>query len=115
MTPEQLASVGVEGFDLQAFEVAADGASAYILATDGDYPNSAVFQVALDGGGKPTALVSGLTTRERAIERAGDQLWIGDAEPKKTRLRVFDLAQDPPVEGPSVAIPGAPYLFLPIP
>ncbi len=115
VTPEQFAGVGVEGFDLQAFEVAADGARAYILATDGDYPNSAVFEVALDGAAKPTAIVSDLTTRERVIERVGDDLWIGDADPAKPRLRVFDLAQDPPVEGQSVATPGAPYLFLPIP
>ncbi len=115
VTPEQLAAVEITGFDLQAFEVAADGASAYILATDGDYPASAVFQVALDGASKPTPMVSGLTTRERTLERIGDRLWIGDAEPKNPRLRVFDLGQNPAVEGPAIATPGAPYLFLPIP
>ncbi len=115
VTPEVFASVGVDGYDLQAFEVAADGASAFILATDGDYPTSALFKVALDGGAAPTKLVSGLTTRERAIERAGERLWIGDADPKNPRLRVFDLGQDPPLEEEPVLTPGAPYLFLPIP
>ncbi len=115
VTPEVFASVGVDGYDLQAFEVATDGASAFILATDGDYPTSALFKVALDGGAAPTTLVSGLTTRERAIERAGDRLWIGDADPENPRLRVLDLGQDPPLEEEPVATPGAPYLFLPIP
>ena len=115
VTPEQLALVEIESFDLQAFAVAADGASAYILATDGDYPASAVFQVALDSASPPTPMVSGLTTRERTLERIGDRLWIGDAELKNPRLRGFDLSQDPAVEDPAIATPGDPYLFLPIP
>jgi hypothetical protein len=115
VAPERFAGVGVEGLDLQAFAVAADGASAFVLATDGDYPASAVFQVALDSDAEPTKLVSGLTTRERAIERAGERLWIGDADPKNPRLRVLDLGQAPPLEEEPVLTPGAPYLFLPIP
>lgn len=114
VTPEVLADLGITGFDLQAFEVAADGLGAYVLATDGDYPGSAVFHVPLDGGA-PSLLLGGLTTRERAIERVGDHLWIGDADPAKPRLRVLDLGQSPPVEEPAVAAPGAPYLLLPLP
>lgn len=115
VSPEQLAGVGIEGFDLQAFEVAADGASAYVLATDGDYPASAVFHVVLDGVAAPTPMINGLTTRERAIERIGDHLWVGDAEPKNPRLRVFDLSLEPAVEQAPIVTNGAPYLFLPIP
>ncbi len=115
VTPEQLAAVGIEGYDLQAFEVAADGASAYVLATDGDYPASAVYHVTLDDASAPTPMVTGLTTRERVIERIADRLWIGDADPEDSRLRIFDLTQDPAAELPPIPSPGAPYLFLPIP
>lgn len=115
VTPEQLAAVDIAGYDLQAFEIAADGLSAFVLATDGDYPASAVYQVALDGVSAPTPLVTGLTTREKVIERVDDRLWIGDADPEDPRLRSFDLAQVPAVELAPLPIPGAPYLFLPIP
>ena len=49
------------------------------------------------------------------IERIDDHLWIGDADPEDSRLRIFDLAQDPAAELAPIPSPGAPYLFLPIP
>lgn len=115
VTPETLAMVGVDGFDVQAFEVAADGASAWILATDGDFPQSALFHVALDGAGPAGKLLADLHTGGALIERAGDELWLGDADAAQPRLRVLDLEADPPAEQDFVAAPGAPYLFLALP
>ena len=113
--PAALAAVGVDGFDVQAFEVAADGASAYILATDDEFPAATLLHVGLDGAAAPVTLLDKLTTREKVLERAGDLLWIGDADPAQPRIRVLDLAQDPPAELDFVPTPGDPYLFLALP
>ncbi len=113
--PETLAMVGVDGYDVQAFEVAADGASTWILATDGDFPQSAVFRVALAGEGPASKLLADLHSGGALIERAGDELWLGDPDPAQPRLRVLDLESDPPAEQDFVAAPGAPYLFLALP
>ena len=113
--PALLSAAGVDGFDPQAFTVAADGASAHLLATDGDYPNAAVFHVGLDGlaPATPQVLVDGLTSREKTLERTGATLWVGDAAPDQPRLRSFDL--DDASELAPVSTPGAPYLVLAIP
>jgi hypothetical protein len=117
LDPAVLAAVGVEAFDPQGFAVAADGASVYLLATDGDYPAAAVFHVGLDGRApaEPALVVSGVTSRERTIERIGGALWVGDASPVATRMRRFDLAQRPPVELAAIDTPGEPFLTLAIP
>lgn len=117
LDPAALAAVGVEAFDPQGFAVAADGASVYLLATDGDYPAAAVYHVGLDGRApaEPVKLVAGVTSRERTIERIDDVLWFGDASPVATRLRRFDLTQDPPAELAAVELPGEPFLTLAIP
>ena len=113
--PGVLAGVGVEGFDPQAFSVAQDGASVHLLATDGDYPDAAVYHVGLDGQepATPHVLVDGLTSREKTLERTGSTLWVGDAAIEQPRLRSFDLADDS--ELAPVVMPADPYLVLAIP
>lgn len=116
VAPEVLAAAGVDGFDPQAFALAADGASVYITATDGEFPNAAVFHVGLDGR-EPTApvrLVEGLTSGDRMLERLGDQLWIGDADPEDPRLRVYDLAAGVELAGEGLKLPVAPWTFIPL-
>lgn len=117
LDPALLAGVGVDGYDPQGFVVAADGASVYVLAIDGDFPGAAVFHVGLDGAAptEPVKLVAGLTSRERTIERIGDTLWVGDASPALPTLRSFDLAARPVSEYEAIVTPGAPYLTLAIP
>ncbi|MBK9754244.1 MAG: hypothetical protein IPO88_12190 [Nannocystis sp.] len=114
--PTVLAAAGVDGFDPIGFSVAADATSIDLLATDGDYPAAAVFRVRL-GEQAPSAhkLIPGLTARDKAIERVGELLWVGDAAPGTPRLRSFDLSEDPPVETDPIATPGDPYLLLAIP
>ncbi len=112
--PSVLASVGVEGFDPQAFTVAEDGASIHLLATDGDYPEAAVFNIGVDGQDPaPQVLVDGLTSREKTLERTGTILWVGDAAIEQPRLRSFDLTDNS--ERPAVAMSAGPYLVLAIP
>ena len=115
--PTVLAAADVDGFDPIAFTVAADGKSVHLLATDGDYPAAAVHHIGLDGQAPAAAqkVIPGLIARDRAIERVGDTLWVGDATPGDARLRSFDLSVDPPAEQPAVATPGDPYLLLAIP
>lgn len=118
VTPEALAAAGIEGFDLQAFALGLDGASALVAATDGDWPASAVFRVGLDGAAPqtPEKLVSGLTSGDRMLEVLGGFLYVGDANPADPRVRVWDLTQAPPVEvaaeGLKTAVP--PWTFLPL-
>jgi len=113
--PTVLAGVSVEGFDPQAFSVAQDGASIHLLATDGDYPDAAVFHVGVDGQepATPHVLIDGLTSREKTLERTGTTLWVGDAAIEQPRLRSFDLADDS--ELAPVVLPADPYLVLAIP
>lgn len=113
--PALLTAAGIDGYDPQAFTVAADGTSVHLLATDGDYPGAAVFHVGLDGlaPATPHVLVDGLTSREKTLERTGTTLWVGDAAPDKPRLRRFDLTDDS--ELTPVSTPGDPYLVLAIP
>lgn len=115
--PAVLADAGIEGFDTIGFTVAADGKSAHLLATDGDYPAAAVFHVGLDDQPPAAAqkLVAELVARDKVLERVGASLWVGDATTDKPALRQFDLAQDPPAEQPAIATPGDPYLLLPLP
>jgi hypothetical protein len=117
LDPTQLADAGIDGYDPIAFSVAADGASIHLLATDGDYPSAAVFHVGLDGQppAAPQKVLSKLVARDRAIERIGTQLWVGDATMNDTRLRRLDISQTPPVEQAPLATPGDPYLLLAIP
>ncbi|HEY0135781.1 MAG TPA: hypothetical protein VGB85_16970, partial [Nannocystis sp.] len=113
--PTLLAAAGIDGYDPQAFTVAADGASVHLLATAGDYPDAAVFHVGLDGlaPATPQVLVDGLTSREKTLERVGATLWVGDAAPDQPRLRRFNLDDDS--ELAAVSTPGDPYLVLAIP
>ncbi len=113
--PGVLAEVGVDGFDPQAFAVAADGASVYLLATDGDYPTAAVHHIGLDAGAAPEPVLTGIVTRDKAIERVGDHLWVGDGSVVQPMLHVLDLGQSPPVELAPIALSGAPYLLLALP
>lgn len=114
--PAVLAAAGVDGFDPIGFSVASDGTSVDLLASDGDYPSAAVFRVRL---GEPTPsaqkLIPGLTARDKAIERVGEVLWVGDAATDNPRLRSFDLSHDPPLETDPIATPGDPYLLLALP
>lgn len=119
VAPEVLAAAGVDGFDVQAFALAADGASVYLAATDGDFPGSAVFHVGLDGGAPatPVKLIEGLVSGDRMLERLGTTLWVGDANPETPRLRAWDLAgaapQEIAAEGLATAVP--PWTFIPLP
>ena len=115
--PAVLAAAGVDGYDPIGFTVAADGKSVHLLATDGDYPAAAVFHVGLDGQPPAAAqkLIPELVARDRALERVGDHLWVGDATMNATSLRSFDISSDPPVEQPAIATPGDPYLLLALP
>ena len=115
--PAVLAAAGVDGYDPIGFTVAADGESVHLLATDGDFPAAAVYHVGLDGRPPAAAqkLIPDLIARDRALERVGDHLWVGDATMNATSLRSFDLGSDPPVEQPAIATPGDPYLLLALP
>lgn len=117
LDPAQLADAGIDGYDSIAFTVAADGTSVHLLATDGDFPAAAVFQFGLDGQPPAAAqkVIPELVARDRALERIGGQLWVGDATMNDTRLRRFDISQTPPVEQAPIATPGDPYLLLAIP
>jgi hypothetical protein len=117
VAPEVLAAAGIDGFDPQAFALAPDGASVFITATDGEFPRAAVFHVGLDGR-EPTApvrLVEGLTSGDRMLEQLGGKLWIGDADPERPRLRVYDLAAGGELDGDVLATPVAPWAFIPLP
>lgn len=112
--PARLTALGIDGFDPQSFAVSADGAAAYLVATDGDFPASAVFRLGLTDA-DDARLVEGLATYEKVLEIAGDTLWVADADPAMPRLRSFDLTQSPPAEADPIALPGQPYLVLALP
>ena len=114
VTPERLTALEIDGFDVQSFAVAPDGASVYIVATDGMFPASALHQFGL-ADESATTITTGLTTSEKALEILGTTLWIADADPDAPRLRRFDLTQSPPTEGDWVATPPPPYLLFAIP
>ncbi|MEZ4381689.1 MAG: hypothetical protein R3A79_10085 [Nannocystaceae bacterium] len=96
----ELAAVGVAGFAPQGFVTDAAGDVAYLIATDGAWPASAVWRLSLDADtpSAPEKIISGLMTNDSTLERVGDQLWVGDANPAASGMRVWDLAQDPPAE-----------------
>lgn len=99
VSAESLEAVGITGFDTQAFVTDDAGENAYLSATDGTYPASAIYRLNLqDDTAAPEKLLSGVSTLDRAIERMGDQLWVGDATSEATGLRVWDLSVDPPTE-----------------
>ncbi|MCA9663095.1 MAG: hypothetical protein KC486_32470 [Myxococcales bacterium] len=95
-----LEAVGVAGFAPQGFVTDAAGGVAYLIATDGVWPASAVWRLSLDdeNPSAPEKIISGLVTNDNTLERVGDQLWVGDANPAASGMRVWDLAQDPPLE-----------------
>jgi len=100
VTAESLEAAGILGFANQAFVTDEAGEVAYITAADGDYPAAAVYRVGIDGAAPttPEKLISGIATRERSLERMGQELWVGDASQDASGLRVWDLSMDPPVE-----------------
>lgn len=114
VAPERLAALDVEGFDVQSFAVAPDGASVYIVATAGEFPNSALHQFSL-ADDSATTLISDLTTREKALEIVGTTLYVGDASADQPRLRSLDLTMTPPLERAPLDLPGAPYLLYALP
>ncbi len=114
VAPERLAALDVEGFDVQSFAVAPDGASVYIVATAGDFPNSALHQFSL-ADDSATTLISDLTTREKVLEIVGTTLYVGDANVDLPLLRSFDLTQNPPLQHGPQGLPGAPYLLYALP
>ena len=100
VSAESLEAAGITGFDTQAFVTDDAGQVAYLSATDGTYPASAIYRVSIDDAAPaaPEKLISGISTLDRAIERMGDQLWVGDATVDASGLRVWDLSTDPPTE-----------------
>ncbi len=119
VAPERLAAAGLDGFDLQAFALAPDGASIYLTATDGEFPAQAVFHVGLDDAAPetPVKVIEGLSSGDRMLERLGDTLWVGDAAADAPRVRAWDLASGAPeeVEASGVAAPIAPWTFIALP
>lgn len=117
IAPEVLAGAGVDGFDVQAFVLADDGKSVYIAATDGDFPNAAVFHVGLDGGAPtvPARFVESLVAGERMLERLGGWLWVGDADPGDPRVRVFDPQTATEMITDGLKAPISPWTFIPLP
>jgi hypothetical protein len=114
VSPERLAALDIDGFDVQSFAVAPDGASVYIVATDGMYPASALHQFGLADESMAT-ITAGLTTSEKSLEIVDTTLWIADANPGAPAIRRFDLTQSPPAEGDPIATPPAPYLLFAVP
>lgn len=117
--PERLAAAGLDAFDLSSFVLAADGASIYLAATDGEYPAQAVFHVGLGDAAPqtPVKIIAGLSSGDRMLERLGDTLWVGDAAADAPRVRAWDLAGAAPaeIEAGGLAAPSAPWTFIPLP
>jgi hypothetical protein len=114
LSDSDLAAVGIDGFQVQAF--APHGALAYVAAYTDDFSGVEIWRARLEGPADLERIAGGLNAVEGTLEIVGDELWFGDTTPGHSGLRVFDLSSDPPqlIAGPlSTGLP--PYTTLAVP
>jgi len=114
LSDSALAAVGVEGFQVQAFDITMDG-RVYLAAYNSDFTSVDIWRGQLDQTDLER-VATGLNAVEGTLEIIGDELWFGDTTPGHSGLRVFDLTSDPPelIAGPlSTGLP--PYTMIAVP
>ncbi len=102
----------------QAFDVDANGTTAYLAAYDPDFNGVRLFRVGLDGRAPPELeqIAEGFDSSERTLEVVGDRLWYGSTRSGARGIWSFDLSAEPPVAvaGPlSTGLP--PYSIAALP
>ncbi|MEZ4454101.1 MAG: hypothetical protein R3B09_31895 [Nannocystaceae bacterium] len=91
----RLAERGITSYlQPQSFAVTADGAAAFIAAYSADYAEVFVDRWDLvDPNAAPEPLLSGLQSSERALEIAGDTLWVGDRTLGAAGVRGYTITE----------------------